>query len=301
MKKEFSYGRTSNMSVLSIIACSMLEDELVYVLSKDSEIQQLIVVENKDSLRLLRKLKANNCNPRTAFLDRISMLLTEKSSSASGIFVKFFSFFSFLQKVYANKKSMKANNVTVVVNMLKLNLHTDLDLLKAEVYKNVREMASFSDNILIFYGTCGHALGKLDEDFAELECQLSFLKDKNGEIVEDCISLALGGNEAYARTMTEFRGMGTIYLTPMWASSWKGLKNEAGSPDFNKNYLKKPCYCIAAKVNTGLVNDQEFQENVKEFACSFNMKIVNLKGTVEIVEKSYKAALNSVTGSQVEN
>ena len=37
------------MPVLSIIACGMLEDELVHVLSKDSELQQLIVVENRES------------------------------------------------------------------------------------------------------------------------------------------------------------------------------------------------------------------------------------------------------------
>ena len=57
-------------------------------------------------------------------------------------------------------------------------------------------MACFSENILIFYGTCGHTLGKLEEDFVDLGCSLSFLKDKEGEVIEDCISLALGGNEA---------------------------------------------------------------------------------------------------------
>ena len=36
------------MPVLSIIACGMLEDELVHVLSKDSEIEQLIIVENRN-------------------------------------------------------------------------------------------------------------------------------------------------------------------------------------------------------------------------------------------------------------
>lgn len=79
-------------------------------------------------------------------------------------------------------------------------------------------MVSFSDKILIFYGNCGHALGKLEEDLSDLECPLFFLKDRNGEVVEDCISLALGGNEAYIRAMTEFQGMGTIYMTPIVTS-----------------------------------------------------------------------------------
>lgn len=57
------------MPVLSIIACGMLEDELVHVLSKDSEIKQLIVVEDRVNLEFLRKLKSKNCTPRTAYLD----------------------------------------------------------------------------------------------------------------------------------------------------------------------------------------------------------------------------------------
>lgn len=125
-----------------------------------------------------------------------------------------------------------------------------------------------------------------------------FLKDRNGEVIEDCISLALGGNEAYARAMAEFQGMGTIYLTPMWASSWKRLENETGSPDFNKHYLKNPLYCLAAKIDSGLINDPDFHTNVKDFACTFGMKVVNLKGNVEITEQSYLNARNGATGKQ---
>ncbi len=40
------------MPVLSIIACDMLEDELAYVLSKDSELEQLILVEKMECFGL---------------------------------------------------------------------------------------------------------------------------------------------------------------------------------------------------------------------------------------------------------
>lgn len=278
------------MPVLSIIACGMLEDELVHVLSKDCELQQLIVVENRVSSGFLRKLKFKDCNPRTAFLDQIPMLLKGNSSFDFKISTKLFSRFPLFKKFC--RKMKYSEKVSVVVNLLSLNLHVDLEILKAEVYRNVRAMASFSDRILIFYGTCGRALGKLEEDLSDLECQLFFLKDRNGEIIEDCISLALGGNEAYARTMTEFRGMGTIYLTPMWASSWKRLENKTGSQDFNKHFLKNPLYCLAAKIDSGNINDPDFNINVKEFACTFGMKVVNLKGSTEITELSYQNARN---------
>ncbi len=282
------------MPVMSIIACGMLEDELVYVLSKDREIKQLIVLENRDNSGFLRKLKLKNCTPRTVFLDRVPMLLKDWEKSNFIVPAKFLSLFPFFRKMLEKRKWREEKKVTVVVNLLRLGLHSDLELLKAEVYKNIREMAPFSDKILIFYGTCGHTLGKIREDFATLGCPLYFLKDKNGEIIEDCISLSLGGNEAYARAMIEFRGKGTIYLTPMWASSWKRLENEGESRDFNNNFLKNPLYCLAAKIDTGMGNNQEFDENVKDFACTFDMKISDLKGNMEVAEHSYLAARNSV-------
>lgn len=281
------------MPVLSIIACGMLEDELVHVLSKDRGLQQLIVVENRESLGFLRKLLLRNCNPTTTFLDRVPMLLKGQSNSELGISVRLLSGFPLFKKFHRKRKDRE--KISVVVNILSLGLHADLEILKTEVSRNIREMASFSDRILIFYGTCGHALGKLKEDLSDLDCPLFFLKDRNGEVVEDCISLALGGNEAYVKAMTEFQGMGTIYMTPMWASSWKKRENETESQGSDK-YLKNSLYCMTAKINTGLLaNNSEFDENVKIFAQKFNMKITNLNGSVEIAEGSYLNARNNFT------
>jgi hypothetical protein len=284
------------MPVLSIIACGMLEDELVHVLSKDSELKQLIIVENRDNLGLLRKLKSKNCTLRTAFLDRIPMLLKDGDSFNSRTHVKFLSLLPVFNKIREKRERIEKKKVTVVLNLLSLGLHSDLDKLKAKVHENIREMAYFSDHILIFYGSCGHIFGKLEEDFSGLGCPLSFLKDKDGEMIEDCISLALGGNKAYTRCMLEFRGIGTIYLTPMWASSWKRLENDAEGRDSSNKYLKNPLYCMTAKIDTGLENNSEFDENVAEFARKYDMKITDLKGSVEIAEQSYLAARNAVTG-----
>lgn len=293
--------------VLSIIACGMLEDELVHVLSRDREIKLLIVVENRHNLGLIRKLRSKNCTPRTVFLDRVPMLLKDEHSPGSEAFLKFLSLLPFFKEMHEKRKQMEKKEITIVVNLLKVGLHSDLELLKAEVYKNIREMAPFSDNILIFYGSCGRALIKLEEDFADLRCPLSFLKDKNGELVEDCISAALGGNEAYIESLAEFSGTGAFYLTPMWASSWKQMAKETGIWDFNNNcinfdkvgkeYVKLgKHFKLAVKIDTGVANNTEFHENAQEYARTFGTKIVDLKGSVEIVERSYLAARNAITG-----
>lgn len=282
------------MPVLSIIACGMLEDELVHVLIRDCEIRQLIVVENNNISGFLRKLRSGGLVPRVISLDRVPMLLETGFSPGFKKISKMLMHFHFFRKMNEKIESGAGIKIDVVINLLRLGLHVDLELLKSEVYKNVREMAKFSDGILIFYGTCGHVLGGLERDFADLEYPLFFLKDSSGEIVEDCISAALGGNDAYAGAMLECRGKGTIYLTPMWASSWKMLEKESGNRDLNNRYLKNSRYCLAAKIDSGILYDPYFDRNVEDFALTFGMKIINMSGSSEVAEKSYLAARKAV-------
>lgn len=282
------------MPVLSIIACGMLEDELVHVLSKDCELKQLIVVENGNISGFLRKLRAGKCIPRTLPLDRVQMFFKAGFNPDFKTLAKFLAPFPFLGKLGEKMNARAGQRISVVVNLLRLGLHADLELLKSEVYRNIREMAEFSDGILIFYGTCGHVLGEMEKDFTDLACPLFFLKDKAGEVVEDCISTALGGNEAYARAMLASRGKGTIYLTPMWASSWKNFEKESGSRDLNNRYLKNSRYCLAAKIETGISSEPDFHENVQEFARTFGMKTVAMKGSSEIAEQGYFDARKAV-------
>ena len=63
------------MPVLSIIACDMLVDELTYVLSEDSELAQLILVDNNEHFELQRKLKSHGCLPTLIPLDRVPEIL----------------------------------------------------------------------------------------------------------------------------------------------------------------------------------------------------------------------------------
>ena len=80
----------------------------------------------------------------------------------------------------------------VVVSLLRLGLHSDLELLRAAVYDEVRNLSAFSDSILIFYGRCGDSLAQVKEDLADLSCPLYFLNDDKGQTIDDCIAVALG-------------------------------------------------------------------------------------------------------------
>jgi hypothetical protein len=270
------------MPVLSIIACGMLEDELAYVLSGDRELAQLILVENSEHFGLQRKLKSMGCLPTLIPLDRVpEILIREHDQSLPAIF-------HFIQKILPKLENQHKPKVTVVANMLKRGLHADVEMVRVEVYRKIMEMSRFSDRILIFYGTCGHSLSNLEKDFENLGCQLYFMKDENGEIVEDCISAALGGNDVYARSLVN--GEGTFYLTPIWASNWdeKSKDNAILSSEPDTKFLK--LYGRVAKINTGLSYEPDFYKNVRGFARSFNLKIVELEGSTKIAEQSYQNA-----------
>ncbi|WP_292391402.1 DUF1638 domain-containing protein [Methanosarcina sp. UBA5] len=291
--------------VLSIIACEMLEDELAYVLSEDHDLNQLIVVENRQSFRFVRKLKSRNCQSRLFPLDSIPTFLKETNNSVSVNPLKFLLKFPFFKKTPHNilekNKEKNKEKTIVVVNILKLGLHADCQLLRSEIYQNIRKMAAFSDGILIFYGNCGHSLRNTEEDFKDLPCSLYFLKDKKGEIVDDCISVALGGNDNYAEVMQSGNGTGMIYLTPMWASSWKQMRTESNdTSDFNENFLRKH-YRKVVKISNEISIGSEFDNNVLNYARTFNMSIAEMEGSMEIASKSYLNAKNDVCKKAVSN
>ncbi len=281
------------MPVLSIIACDMLEDELAYVLSNDSQLEQLILVEKMECFGLHRKLKSLGCIHALIPLDRIQEILKSNNNRSFPAFLKPVSGLRFIEKIRRRFENTHKTGVTIVANMLKMGLHFDSKVLKSEVYTNIRKMSSFSDRILIFYGTCGHSLVNIEKDFEDLNCQFFFLKDDKGEIVEDCISVALGGNDVYASTIAGCKDEGTFYLTPMWAAGKEQEFAKDKIPELNefgKKYMKR--YRRVAKINTGLTYEPDFDENVRDFARSFNLKIIELQGSKKIVEQSYQNAKN---------
>ncbi|MGB9927526.1 MAG: DUF1638 domain-containing protein [Methanosarcina sp.] len=283
------------MPVLSIIACEMLEDELVYILSRDPEIRRLFVVEDRNSLRLAGKLKAENLKPLMFPYDRLYPIVSETRRKSSGNFRGKFSNFPFFKKIYDiifNKK--KKQDLIVVVNLLRKDLHSDTDLLQSEVYRNAKEMSKISNGILLFYGKCGFSSEKVQVKLQQLECPVYFLKDDGGIIVDDCISVALGGNETYTKTMLSTNGKGAIYATPMWLSGLNET-NYKSTESYKKisRYLISPMYSLLFKINNQSYKDVNFHRNASEFAKNFDMKVIDINGTMQVAINSYmKAKIN---------
>ena len=266
------------MPVLSIIACRMLEDELVHLLSTDREVHELLLVDGRERLSLSAKLRAQNRPHLLLGLDRIAPHLTERQSRPGGIL--------------SRRSAHPAADHVVVVSPLLLGLHSDLEQLKAAVYNNIRRLSAFSDGILIFYGKCGSALADLEHDLSDLSCPIYFLTDEQGERIDDCIALALGGNGNYDRTLTEHQDV-ALFMTPMWASNWKvmGQEDEAsGKPRDLGAMLKGTGMRKVARIDTGLFFEAGLEEKVDGFAREFGLQRIELQGGTAVAKGSYERA-----------
>ena len=272
------------MPTLSIISCRMLEDEIVHLLSSDAEVEELLLLDGKETQSLSRKLKSQNRPHIMLAGESIGSHLRECRSGPGG----------FISRLGIH--TSRAEGLKVVVSPLPLGLHSDLEHLRTAVYDEIRRMSAFSDGILIFYGRCGDCLSHIEKDLADLSCPLYFLTDSQGQRIDDCIATALGGNESYDRTLTEHKDV-AVFLTPMWASSWKAMSeatSQSGSGRDLRSMLKGTGLKKVAGIDTGLSFEKGIQENVDGFAQQFSLERIDLPGGTSVAEKSYERAKSSL-------
>ena len=252
------------MPVMTIIGCRMFEDEIMHLLENDPEIEKVLVVENEDCSGIMRKMTEAGIAHTALPLENIP-----------------------------DKFSGKSEGLTLIIYMLELALHAIPENLKKTVYSKVELMAPLSDGVLLFYGLCGNVLGKIEEDFKALDCRVCILKEENGEIVDDCIGAVLGGRGRYLEALKNCSGVGTFFLTPMWAVNWREMIRTAGlsqNPDdieMSKFVFDYAGYKRVTRVNTGLAYEKDFDARVKEFSTLFEFEVTDLEGTLQLVENCY--------------
>jgi hypothetical protein len=283
--------------VLGIIACRALEDELAHVLSDDPDLRHLIVIDNLDCFDLSKKLRSKNRPHLMATWDNLPEVLNGIFRTGPRMLKPLLDRYRFLCTLLGKAEDAGEETI-VVVNVLKIALHIDNKILRAEVCKNIECMSQFSDSILLFYGRCGNALQDIEEP-QDRHCPLFFLTDDSGERVDDCIAVALGGNRQYAEALGSNQGVG-YFCTPMWASSLNYTDREVRK--YNIEHHLKPKsfgdilvelgYSKIARLDTGLkfISDFEVESTINGFASLYNLEVVKLRGSVKIAEKCYRQA-----------
>ncbi|WP_292463571.1 DUF1638 domain-containing protein [Methanolobus sp.] len=262
------------MTVLSFIACRMFEDEITHIIENDPSIRKLIVVENEDCAGLTDKLDSAGC--------KYELMQFSSLPRMSGI--------------------DEEDGLTLIVYMLELALHARPDNLKKVVYEKTEELSRYADGILLFYGLCGNVLGKIEEDFSSSPCIVRILKEDNGTVVDDCIGAVLGGRAAYLEKLTGSRGVGTFFMTPMWAAHWRemvvsaGMTQDPNDIKMSKFVFDHAGYKNVARMDTGLYYEKDFNFMVEEFARLFEFNIIEMRASPELIKNCYRKLRADVPG-----
>ncbi|SFM30371.1 DUF1638 domain-containing protein [Methanolobus profundi] len=255
------------MSVMSIIACKIMQDEIVWLFTNDPEIDRIIIVENENISEFREKLNEQHVP--------YEVIPFEKMQEHPDVTDK--------------------DGLVIIVNILELGLHAVPKTLRSEVYQTIEEMVPFSDGILLFYGLCGNVLGKVEEDFC-LEkdgCIVRILRD-DVRIVDDCIGAAVGGGANYLKLLKTHSKEPAFFFTPMYANSWRELLSidkYASDPEKALKMAKMvndmAGYSRVAKVNTGLTYVKDIDAKIEEYASLFGYSTFEVSGNQEIFKKCY--------------
>ncbi|MGB9927525.1 MAG: DUF1638 domain-containing protein [Methanosarcina sp.] len=255
------------MTIISILGCKILQDEIIWLIANDPQIKKILIVANGNISEFTEKLDDQHIVYNIIPLEKLSQALS----------------------------SVDKAELIVVINLMELGLHAVPKRLKSEVYQKIREMIPFSNGILIFYGLCGNVLGNVEEDFC-LEkdgCTVRILRDDE-RIVDDCIGATVGGGANYLKLLKTHSKEPAFFFTPMYASSWKELLNINKLHSNPEKALKMAKqindlagYSRVAKVNTGLTYVKDIDAKIEEYAKLFGYSTFEIRGNQEIFKKCY--------------
>jgi hypothetical protein len=254
---------------LGIVGCPILEDEIVHSVLRDTDITNVVVIENDDSSNLIRKLRKAGTKAKVSSINESEL------------------------------DDLPQDGFNLLVLMKSMALHENPQILRREVAKAVELIGPKCRSIMLFYGLCGNAFKHLPEIETETKHQLTMLTDEQGRPVDDCIAAVLGGTDGYYSLLKRYPGV--FYLTPGWAENWRELifKMEltrgVGKGDLSmlKWMFEIAGYKKVLILDTGLGNREVFEEKVDDFVKEFHFEKASLERefmTLEAVERSYDRA-----------
>jgi hypothetical protein len=117
----------------------------------------------------------------------------------------------------------------------------------------------------------------------------------DGSLIDDCYGTALGGKEAYRLFLVSQPGPSYV-LNTMWAANWRHFMIEmqmCRDPDDVeevKEIFKYMDYKRVVGLDTGLMEHDNFDRRLEEFAHLFGLEAENRRCNLSIVERSYNEA-----------
>ena len=274
--------------VLGIILCPMLEDELLYSISKDGDIEHLILLDNEYCGSIRKKMDSRGIKYE---------LVPEKQFDDGKV-----------------DFDMEAYNVVIKCN--NLALHAEPSELKDHLTLQMIAMQSKADVTGMYYGMCG-IIGWDVSKWAKEKAFKPVLvfRGDDGEVCDDCVAVAIGGASNYRRFIKRYTGI--FFLTPAIANNWqdfimagdlaKGIGSVPketlemlgihGEDDFMRWMFEVGHYEFMLKMNTGLEPELDFDSKAVEIGKKLNLKPIEIEDgwlTIATAESMYKSCKDAM-------
>jgi len=258
--------------VLGVMACPILEDELVYSMSNDKDISSVYLLDNRHAKSIKIKL------------------------TRSGIPYSIIGEDEFLDGSFR----VPDQGYVMVIWMMDLALHEEPRDLRTALEKYMEQMQSRVDAIALYFGLCGNGMKDIDIWAKDnLDVPITIIRDNDGNIVDDCISAAIGGKDQYLRLLRKYPGI--MYFTPAFATNYDDLLGrmelfkgvDTGDESMLKMVFEMADYHEVMKIDTGLGDPDEFQAATEKFANRLGFEILTLEDgwcTLEPADRVYAEA-----------
>ncbi|HOP09626.1 MAG TPA: DUF1638 domain-containing protein [Candidatus Methanofastidiosa archaeon] len=246
------------MRRLGIISCQVFEWELAHILDKRRDIDNIYILntpENKGFAQCLNNHKAKLIRD-PYFLPRLSRTLD------------------------------------VLVNILPIGLHIDIDELEYECNENINTFKECASRVLLLYGLCGNALKNI---IHREDVDLLYPRDSEG-LVDDCICSILGRE----RYFEELKRNGSFFMIPGMVNHRDGMVgrieervSRAYSDEDTKLLLQVNEYERALIVEEGIETD-DYLRRAHLLANNFGLAIERTAGDLSLLEDTIDNALSSM-------
>nr|QNO57230.1 hypothetical protein ALKFPMEL_00012 [Methanosarcinales archaeon ANME-1 ERB7] len=280
---------------IGIITCEMLRREIKEVIEK-AGVDKLFLVLPETSNPAINAL-SRRVNKR--FLSELAtgdLKIKEKA----------------IEKI---ESKIHENNIrdSMIIEVMELRMHDCPDKLLAEVEGCIRKTSAIVDFVLLGYGLCGSTVGEIEKIIKEADVPVVIPRDGKGEILNNCIEIALGRKRVQSLLQAEG---GTFFMTPAGASIIKepqiilestigiiaGKMNRSAAIDtpkiikLMKNHYRrvvKVCYSEADE------KDKEYSKTVENFAKVFGLEIKTERGSSKLILDALQRGFDSVHKSNL--
>ena len=249
--------------VIGILICEVLEDEMSFLISQDTDFEKATIIETDPGTDLIADL-------RRRIEDRLTVI-----------------------KEVGDFSPDPSVDLEILGLVLKVGLHMDKDLLRDTVKEQAKVLDQKSDVIILGYGLCGNVLYNIEELLTDMRAPIVMPQNEDGSKVDDCVCMVLGGTEKYLDQLIKVAG--TWFVTPGWLKHWETLLvKELHAPDIEtvKWIFEKATYKRVLMVDTGIGDRDKFRAETEKFAEMFNFYIEEVEGTLDMLRTSFDEAKN---------